>query len=229
VAIKAAKAAGKPVVISMGDYAASGGYWISSGASYIVADPTTFTGSIGIYGGKFAIADGLSRFGLDAHSVSIGGEYAGMGNSQTFTPAQRQAFAASIDAGYNAFVARVSEGRKIPEARVREIAKGHIWTGEQAKKLGLVDELGGFYDAVAKAKALAKIDAKADVKLVEFPHNKGGFAFLKEGATLGASSLRALSFISWMVSDPKAAAVIDDVRDARLRARGATVMAPDPY
>jgi protease IV len=152
-----------------------------------------------------------------------------MSSGKPFTPNQRAAFASMVDNGYNAFIARVVEGRKIPEARVREIAKGRVWTGEQAKGLGLVDQLGGFYDAVEKAKSLAKLDAKADIKLVEFPSNTSPFSFFESGASIGATSLRALSFIGWVVSDPEAVKAMDEMHTARLRARGADVLAPKPY
>ncbi|MEI9889869.1 MAG: signal peptide peptidase SppA [Caulobacteraceae bacterium] len=152
-AVRTAKAMGKPVVVSMGTYGASGGYWISSEASAIVAEPTTLTGSIGVYGGKFALGEALARFGVDVRQVGVGGDFAsayGMGN--TLDAKQQAAFAKSVDDVYGGFIARVADGRRLPVARVQQIAKGRVWTGEQAKALGLVDQLGGFYDAVDKAK-----------------------------------------------------------------------------
>ena len=96
-AVRAARAAGKPVVVSMGAYAASGGYWVSSQADWIVAQPTTLTGSIGVFGGKFVLADALGRFGVDMRGLTVGGEYAdAFSPSQSFTPAQRAAFALSL-------------------------------------------------------------------------------------------------------------------------------------
>ena len=156
-AVRAAKAQ-KPVVVSMGTYGASGGYWISSGASAIVAEPTTLTGSIGVFGGKFALGPALAKFGVDMRDLTVGGDYANAdGSAQDFTPAQHAAFSASIDRVYNGFVTRVAEGRNLPLARVQQIARGRVWTGAQAKDLGLVDEVGGFYQAVEKAKSLAGI------------------------------------------------------------------------
>ncbi|MET0274884.1 MAG: signal peptide peptidase SppA, partial [Phenylobacterium sp.] len=163
-AIRAAKAAKKPVVVSMGTYGASGGYWVASEASAIVAQPTTLTGSIGVYGGKFAVGPALAKFGVDLRQLNVGSSYSGaFGVSREWTPQERAAFARWMDRIYDTFVARVSEGRNLPVERVREIARGHVWTGAQAKQLGLVDQLGGFYDAVDKAKALAKL--KDDVRL----------------------------------------------------------------
>src|SRR5690606_978391 len=97
-AMKAAKAAGKPVVVSMGSYAASGGYWISSDASSIVAHPATLTGSIGVYGGKFVLGDALARFGLDLRGVKLGGDFSDSASAaKEFSPSQRAAFAAWMD------------------------------------------------------------------------------------------------------------------------------------
>jgi protease-4 len=225
-AVRAAKAAGKPVVVSMGAYAASGGYWISSQASYIVAEPTTLTGSIGVFGGKFALGDALAHFGIDMKGQHVGGDFANtFGSADGFTPSQRSAFSAWMDRIYNGFVARVAEGRHLPEARVREIAKGRVWTGVQAKQLGLVDQIGGFYDAVDRAKALGGISGTAHLKTM------GGMRspFEALGRMFGASetSLRTLAAAAWLFGDPRSQALLDQMADARLRTEhSATVLAP---
>ncbi|OIQ65142.1 50S ribosomal protein L20 [mine drainage metagenome] len=145
----------------MGTYAASGGYWISSEASAIVAEPTTLTGSIGVYGGKFDLGPALAKFGVDVRQTTVGGDYAGaFGMGREFTPADRAAFAGWMDRIYANFVARVAAGRKLSPDRVRQIAKGRVWTGAQARQLGLVDEIGGFYQAVDKANQYATRDRK---------------------------------------------------------------------
>ncbi len=228
-AVKAVKAAGKPVVVSMGTYAASGGYWISSQASSIVAEPTTLTGSIGVYGGKFALGEALSRFGVDTREVHVGGDYAGaFGTGEGFTPDQRARFAGWMDRIYAGFVTRVSEGRKLPPERVREIAKGRVWTGEQALQLGLVDELGGFYQAVDKAKALAGI--KGDVKLKRMDGGKSPFEALERALGVSSSSMRTLAASAWILGDPRSQAILDEMAHARLRAApgGASVLADTP-
>ena len=167
-AVRAAKAAGKPVVVSMGTYGASGGYWIASQASQIVAEPTTLTGSIGVFGGKFALGGALARFGIDAHDLSIGGDYAGaLGMGAPMTPTQRAAFSAWMNHIYDGFIGRVAQGRGLAPDQVREIAKGRVWTGAQAKALGLVDGLGGFYQAVDRAKALAGIKGEVRLEIVQ--------------------------------------------------------------
>jgi len=225
-AVRAARAAGKPVVVSMGTYGASGGYWISSDANEIVAEPSTLTGSIGVFGGKFVLGPALAKWGVDARELSVGGSFADMGAAgQAMTPAQRAAFSAWMDRIYNGFVARVAQGRRLPPARVAEIARGRVWTGEQAKSLGLVDQLGGFYDAVVRAKALAGITGEA--RLQTF----GG------GASPLEALQRALGLQSWvqtmagpdLAADPELRALIQTARDARLRAEGATVLAPSYF
>ncbi len=227
-AMRAAKAAGKPVVVSMGTYAASGGYWISSDASAIVAEPSTLTGSIGVYGGKFAIGDALSRFGVDMRDISVGGDYAdSFSGGKEFSGAQRQAFSAWMDHIYDGFVHRVSTGRHLPEARVREIAKGHIWTGAQAKDLGLVDQIGGFYDAVDRAKVLAKIPADEDVKFRSFPKAKGPFAAFSKALGMSETSARTLAAAGWVLSDPRASQIMDRLAESRMRSQNhAAVLAP---
>jgi protease-4 len=220
-AVRAAKAAGKPVVVSMGVYAASGGYMVSAPASAIVAEPSTLTGSIGVFGGKFTIGPALAKFGIDMKDLSVGGDYAdAFSGSQSFTPAQHAKFAAVIDQIYTDFVASVAEGRKLPEARVREIAKGRVWTGAQAKEIGLVDELGGLYDAVDKAKALAKIDPDAQVRLKSYPSTKTFFEELGEAFGASSESMHVLSTAAWLVSDPRSQAVLGRLGEARMRADG---------
>lgn len=226
-AVRAAKAAGKPVVVSMGTYAASGGYWISSQASSIVAQPTTLTGSIGVFGGKFALGEALSRFGVDSRQLSVGGDYAGaFGTSEGFTADQRARFSAWMDRIYGAFVSRVAEGRKLPVERVREIAKGRVWTGAQAKDLGLVDQLGGFYDAVEKAKTLANLSG--DVRLKKIGGPKSPFDALEKALGVSQASMRTIAAAAWVLGDPRSQAILDEMAKSRLRAQGASVLADTP-
>jgi protease-4 len=226
-AVRAAKKAGKPVVVSMGTYAASGGYWISSQASAIVSEPTTLTGSIGVFGGKFALGEALGRFGVDVRDINVGSDYASaFGSAGEFTPKQRAAFAGWMDRIYAGFVARVAEGRRLPPERVREIAKGRVWTGVQARQLGLVDQIGGFYDAVDRAKALAGI--KGDVRLKMIGGSRSPLEAL--GRLFGGTetSMKTLAAAAWVMGDPRSQAILDQMAQSRLRERGATVLAPTP-
>lgn len=228
-AMKAARAAGKPVVVSMGTYAASGGYWISSQADSIVAQPSTLTGSIGVFGGKFALGEALARFGVDTKDLHVGGDYAqAFGTAEGFTPEQRAKFAGWMDRIYDGFILRVAEGRKLPAARVREIAKGRVWTGEQAKQLGLVDELGGFYQAVDKAKALAKLSG--DVRLKRMDAGQSPFEAFEKLLGVSETSMKTLAAAAWVLGDPRSQAILDEMAHARLRAApgGASVLADTP-
>ena len=129
-----------------------------------------------------------------------------------------------MDRIYDNFVARVAEGRKLPVERVREIAKGHVWTGVQAKDLGLVDQIGGFYDAVDKAKALAGVTGEARLKRMS-PSGSPVEA-LQKMLGVSASSARTLAAAAWVFGDPRAQEVLDGLAQERLRSQGAMVLAP---
>lgn len=226
-AVRAARAAGKPVVVSMGEYGASGGYWISSEASAIVAEPTTLTGSIGVYGGKIAVGQTLAHFGVDLRQLTVGGPYAGAyALGPEFTPDQRADFSRSIDQVYAGFIQRVADGRRMSATRVGEIARGRVWTGSQAKALGLVDQLGGFYDAVERAKALAGLHG--EVKLKSMTQQLSPFQALGRALSADASAARVLADLGQSFSDPNVRGVIGEVNAARLGPRGADVLAPVP-
>jgi protease-4 len=227
-AVRAAKAAGKPVVVSMGTYAASGGYWISADANRIVAQPTTLTGSIGVYGGKFAVGEAAAKFGVDLRQIGVGGEFASSnGMGAPFTPQQRAQYSAQIDRVYERFIGRVAEGRKLPVEKVRELAKGRVWTGDEAVKLGLVDQLGGFQEAVEAAKQLAGI--KGNVRLKMLPPRLSVFEALQQAMGVSAANARTLAAAGWVLGDPRAKAALDQIAQARLRSQGAKTLAPTPF
>jgi protease-4 len=226
-AVRAAKAAGKPVVVSMSTYGASGGYWVASEASSIIAEPSTLTGSIGVFGGKFAVGDAAARFGVNIRQLGVGGPYAGaFGLGQEFTPQQRAALSAWMDRIYDNFVARVSRGRKLAPDRVRQIAKGRVWTGAQARDLGLVDQVGGFYDAVAKAQALAGLSGEPRLK--RMTPTTSPFGAIEKALGVSATSARTLAAAAWVFGDPRAQGVLDSLAESRLRASdGGMVLSPD--
>jgi protease-4 len=227
--VRAAKAAGKPVVVSMGTYAASGGYWISSQASEIVAEPTTLTGSIGVFGGKFALGEALAHFGVDQRSLGVGGDFASAFSSgQEFSPKQSTQVSAWLDRIYAGFVDRVATGRKLSPDRVREIAKGRVWTGAQAKQIGLVDALGGFYDAVREAKRLSGLPLDRPVALKTLPAKRSMFDAFSRAIGVSSASVRMVAASAWLLGDPRAQGVMDELARSRLGPDGATVMAPTP-
>ncbi|CEU14700.1 protease IV [Salmonella enterica subsp. enterica serovar Typhi] len=154
--LAAARAAGKPVVVSMGGMAASGGYWISTPANYIVASPSTLTGSIGIFGVINTVENSLSSIGVHSDGVSTS-PLADISMTKALSPEVQQMMQLSIEYGYKRFITLVADARKRTPEQIDKIAQGHVWTGEDAKANGLVDSLGDFDDAVAKAAGLAKL------------------------------------------------------------------------
>ncbi len=227
-AVKAAKAAGKPVIVSMGTYAASGGYWISASASEIIADPTTLTGSIGVFGGKLALGPALARFGIDTRETTVGSDYAAaFGSGHGFTPSQRAALSSWMDHIYEAFIKEVSDGRKLPLARVRELAKGRVWTGVQAKERGLVDQLGGFDLALAEARRLAKIAPDEAVSLEDLPSARSPFASFGQGARASLAFGRAALVLGQRLDDPRVQTLIQQLDHATRSPRDTTVLAPE--
>lgn len=154
--LAAAKAAGKPVVVSMGGMAASGGYWISTPADYIVASPSTLTGSIGIFGVINTVENTLDSIGVHTDGVATS-PLADMAVTKALNPQVQQMMQLSIENGYKRFITLVAQSRKSTPEAIDKIAQGHVWTGEDAKTNGLVDKLGDFDDAVAKAAELAKV------------------------------------------------------------------------
>jgi protease-4 len=148
----------KPVVVSMGGMAASGGYYISAPANWIVAEPTTLTGSIGIFG-MFPDMSGLltEKIGVKFDEVKTNKNSAFGTRARPFTPEEMSILEKYVDRGYKLFRQRVAEGRKMTTDQVEQIAQGHVWIGQDAMKIKLVDELGGIEKAINKAAALAKI------------------------------------------------------------------------
>jgi protease-4 len=163
----------KPVVVSMGDLAASGGYYISCAASKIYAEPTTITGSIGVFG----IIPNMQGFFNNKLGITFDGDktnhYADMFDvSRPMREDERRIIQSYVDHFYETFKQRVADGRKLDVARVDSIGRGRVWTGVDAKELGLVDELGGLEDAVKGAAALASL---TDYRTVDYPEQKGFF------------------------------------------------------
>lgn len=148
----------KPVVVSMGDYAASGGYYISCAANYIFAEPTTLTGSIGIFG-MFPEASDLLNNKLGVHFQTVKtNQYSDLGDlSRPMNDAEQAIMQNNVNRGYELFTKRCADGRKMKQDDIKKIAEGRVWTGNQALKLGLVDALGGLDKAIEKAKELAKV------------------------------------------------------------------------
>lgn len=162
----------KPVVVSMGNVAGSGGYWVSAGADKIVALPGTVTGSIGVVWGKLANREAWRRLGVTFDQIVFGQNATFNTAQDEFSDSERERVTALLDDIYDNFVASVAEGRSMSPQQIEEIAKGRIWTGSQARDRGLVDELGGLETAIDIAKDLAGIAPEEGIRLVAFPRER---------------------------------------------------------
>ena len=159
----------RPVVASMGDVAASGGYYIATAATEIFAQPDTITGSIGVIGGKVVFGDALERIGVRPVLLSRGRNAGLMSLTRPFSPSQHLALERFMTSAYDRFIACVVQGRAMDEDAVRHLATGRVWTGRRAVELGLVDQLGGLHDAIALARELGELDEDAPVEVFPKP------------------------------------------------------------
>ncbi len=164
-----AKKAGKPVIVSMGSTAASGGYFVAMAADKIVAQPATVTGSIGVFGGKIITTGLWNKLGVTWDEVHTSKNADAWTMTKDFTPQQRARFEEWLDRIYADFTSKVGQGRNLSQEAVEKIAKGRIWTGEDAKRLGLVDELGGFPEALRLVRKAAKLSENAPIRLKVYP------------------------------------------------------------
>jgi protease IV len=167
-----ARQAGKPVIVSMGNLAGSGGYFVAMAADKIVAEPGTITASIGVLGGKMLTSGLWDKVGLSWDEVHQGENATMFTGTQDYTPAEWGRFQAWLDRVYVDFTSKVAEGRKLPQEKILEIAKGRIWSGQDAKNLGLVDELGGYDTALKLVKKAVGVPEGDDVKIVVYPRPK---------------------------------------------------------
>lgn len=198
-AIERVQKSGRLVVVSMGGYAASGGYWIAAPADKIIAQPGTITGSIGVFGGKIVLEQLWKKIGLNWETVAAGKNADMWSANRKFSDTEFARFEQLLDDTYESFLQRVMAGRHMTHDRAAALAEGRVYTGRQAKDEGLVDALGGLDVAVAAAKELAKIDAVADVPVVTYPPEK----------------TRLENMTKMLVGDPQAALLPSVRLDAR--------------
>jgi protease IV len=181
----------RPVVVSMSDLAASGGYYIALGGDAIVAHPGTLTGSIGVYTGKFVISGSLDKLGANIEATSRGKHAEIYSPDRRFTAEERAKIQESMQLVYDQFIERTAAARHMTPEKVDEIAQGRVWTGAQAKELGLVDEVGGLYKAIDLAKQRARIAAEEEVELVSYPPHRSFYEVLTEQMSSPAGRLQA--------------------------------------
>ncbi|MBE40631.1 MAG: signal peptide peptidase SppA [Acidobacteria bacterium] len=185
-----------PVIASMSDVAASGGYYIAMPAQAIVAQPATLTGSIGVVAGKFVVGEAFSKLGANIESVSQG-RFAEINSPvRAFSSAERAKVQVQLDAVYETFVRKAAEGRAMTRERIHAVAQGRVWTGRQGQQMGLVDELGSLDHAVAIAKQYADIEPETGVELVIYPPARGLLETLRRPLASVHNSLLASLFSS---------------------------------
>jgi protease-4 len=173
-----ARERGKPVVVSMGDVAGSGGYYVAAAADKIVAEPASLTGSIGVLAGKLVVSDLFKKLGVSADSAQLGANAAMFSSTSDFSAKAHSRLEAFLDDAYRGFKDHVASGRHLTQEEVEEVAKGRVWSGEDAKARGLVDELGGQMVALRLAKEAARLAPDAAVKLTVFPAEKDPFEII---------------------------------------------------
>ena len=188
--------ANTPVIASMSDVAASGGYYIAMPAQAIVAQPATLTGSIGVVAGKFVVGEAFSKLGANIESVSQG-RFAEINSPvRAFSSAERAKVQVQLDAVYETFVRKAAEGRAMTRERIHAVAQGRVWTGRQGQQMGLVDELGSLDHAVEIAKQYADIEPEMGVELVIYPPARGLLETLRRPLASVHTSLLAPLFSS---------------------------------
>jgi protease IV len=190
--------ADRPLIASMSDLAASGGYYIALPAQVIVAQPSTLTGSIGIFGGKFVTGGVYEKLGARIESSSIGRNAEINSQARPYNPEELKKLQAQLQAFYDQFVEKVAASRHTQPEKIDAIAQGRVWTGRQAKQNGLVDQLGGLDRAIAVAKQRAKIPAESDVELVVYPPRRSFYELVSEQLS-GSSEQMAVS--AWMTAN----------------------------
>lgn len=200
--------AGKPVVVSMGDVAASGGYWIAMNADRIYAEPDTITGSIGIFGMLFDVPDVLDKIGVHSDGVGVGPLAGAFDITRPLDPHVASVMQSRIDKGYRDFVGRVAKARNKSYQDIDRVAQGRVWTGRQALERGLVDKLGGLHDAVAGAAGLAGLDTSFSVGYLQ-PKASGWGRFMQGFSESGMARVmltHGIHLPPWMASVARRAA-----------------------
>jgi protease IV len=190
--------ADRPLVVSMSDLAASGGYYIAMPAQVIVAQPSTLTGSIGIFGGKFVTGGVYEKLGAKIESTSIGRHAEINGPARPYNAEELQKLQEQLQSFYDQFVEKVAESRHSTPEKIDALAQGRVWTGRQAKQNGLVDELGGLDRAVSVAKQRAKIAADSDVELVVYPPRKSFYELLSEQFSGSGDAAQSAAVTAWL-------------------------------
>lgn len=221
----------RPLIVSMSDLAASGGYYIALAGDAIVAQPGTLTGSIGVYTGKFVTAGSFEKLGANIESISRGKQAEMYSSDRRFSPDERKKIAESMQSVYDQFVERTAAARHMPPEKVDEVAQGRVWTGEQARQLGLVDELGGLYTAIDLAKQRARIPLDEEVELVVFPPRRSVYEVLADElqSPLGRMQQRSTAEAMMQMLGPREQRALSALLAPSRLFRSGQVLAHMPY
>ena len=222
---------GRPIIVSMSDLAASGGYYIAMAGDVIVAQPGTLTGSIGIYSGKYVTGGSFEKLGANVESTSTGKHAEIYSPDRRFTDEERAKVMESMQAFYDQFVEKVAEARQTTPEKVDQIAQGRVWTGQQARQVGLVDQLGGMQTAVAAAKQRARIPADEEVELVVYPPRRSFYEVLSESLEQPTTTRQATSLADGIMSllGPRDRSVLAAILAPSRLFRSGEVLAHMPY
>ncbi len=189
--MKEARRGGKPVVVSMADVAASGGYLVSVAADAIVAEPATLTGSIGVFALKPDLSGLLDKLGVTSWSAQRGQNARIDSFVKAWTPEERKLVERQLRSFYDEFVAKVADGRRMTREEVDRVAQGRVWTGEQALSMGLVDRLGGLEDAIALAREKAGLGDGDDIEVRRLEPESGFLSDLADGLSGAPGALQS--------------------------------------
>ena len=218
----------RPIVVSMSDLAASGGYYIAMAGDVLVAQPGTLTGSIGIYTGKFVTGGTFDKLGANIEATSDGRHAEIYSPERRFTDEERAKMQESMQAFYDQFVEKAAAARQMSPEKIDQIAQGRVWTGQQAKQVGLVDQLGGLHTAVAVAKQRARIPAEEEVELVIYPARRSFYEVISEQLDQPAADrAAAASFMS--VLGPRERRVLSAILAPSRLFRSGEILAHMPY
>ena len=191
-----ARAAGKKVVVSMGNVAASGGYFVAMAADRIVAQPGTITGSIGVFTGKLVMEEFWKKLGVSWDEMHRGDNAAMWSANRPFSPQAQARIDALLDHIYADFTAKASEGRGIPPERMDTLARGRVWSGADAKAFGLVDALGGWHESLAVLREAAGLKPDTAIQLVDFPRPRKLWELLADAAGGSVAERRQLAVVA---------------------------------
>jgi protease-4 len=221
----------RPIVVSMSDLAASGGYYLAMAGDVLVAQPGTLTGSIGIYSGKYVTGGSFEKLGANIEATSSGRHAEIYSPDRRFTDEERAKVMESMQAFYDQFVEKVAEARQTTPEKIDQIAQGRVWTGQQAKQVGLVDQLGGMQVAIAAAKQRARIPADEEVELVIYPPRRSFYEVLSDSLEQPASSRQSASLAEtlMLLLGPRDRTVLAAILAPSRLFRSGEVLAHMPY